>query len=280
MLAKDSVRSRLERTDAGLSYTEFSYMLLQAYDFVQLNRQFGCELQVGGSDQWGNITAGIDLARRMHGVQLYGLTLPLLTKSDGTKMGKTESGAIWLSAEKTSPYTFYQYWINVSDEDAGRCLRFLTELEQAEIEALDQARQDQPHLRESQRRLAQALTQLIHGDTGLAAAERATQVFFGAEIDNLTDRELLEIFADVPSREIPMQQLAGEGLPIIEAFVLGGLANSNGDARRAIQQGGAYVNNRRRTELADRLTTADLAGETVAVLRRGKKQYSLLRFQR
>ncbi len=280
MLGKDSVRSRLERTDSGLSYTEFSYMLLQAYDFVQLHREYGCELQVGGSDQWGNITAGIDLARRLHGVQLYGLTLPLLTKSDGAKMGKTESGAIWLSADRTSPYAFYQYWINVSDEDAGRCLRVLTELDRDEIEALDQSRQDEPHQRSSQRRLAQALTQLIHGTGGLAAAERATQVFFGAEIDHLTDRELLEIFVDVPSREIPLQSLTGEGLSLIEAFVLAGLANTNGEARRAIEQGGAYVNNRRRTDLADRLTTADLAGETVAVLRRGKKQYGLLRFQR
>ena len=136
MLAKDSVKNRLERTDCGLSYTEFSYMLLQAYDFVHLYEQYGCTLQVGGSDQWGNITAGIDLARRMRGVQLYGLTCPLLTKADGTKMGKTESGAIWLSADKTSPYAFYQYWINVADEDAGKCLRLLTELEQEEIEAL------------------------------------------------------------------------------------------------------------------------------------------------
>ena len=135
MLAKDSVRSRLERTDAGMSYTEFSYMLLQAYDFVHLNEHYGCELQVGGSDQWGNITAGIDLARRLRGVQLYGCTCPLLTKSDGTKMGKTESGALWLSAEKTSPYQFYQYWINLDDADVGRCLRFFTDLGKEEIDA-------------------------------------------------------------------------------------------------------------------------------------------------
>ena len=202
MLAKDSVKNRLERSDAGLSYTEFSYMLLQAYDFVHLYERYGCELQVGGSDQWGNITAGIDLARRVHGVQLYGLTLPLLTKSDGTKMGKTESGAIWLAPERTSPYAFYQHWINVADEDAGKCLRLLTELDRAEIELLDASRQDEPHLRHSQRRLAETLTQLIHGDAGLAKAQQATQVFFGAEIGDLTDRELLEIFADVPSKQV------------------------------------------------------------------------------
>ncbi len=234
MMAKDSVKSRLERTDSGLSYTEFSYMLLQAFDFVQLNQQFGCELQIGGSDQWGNITAGIDLARRMHAVQLYGLTLPLLTKSDGTKMGKTESGAVWLSPDKTSPYAFYQYWVNVSDADAGRCLRFLTELSHEEIEALDQSRESEPHRRNSQRRLAETLTQLVHGDDGLAAAERATQVFFGAEIDDLSDRELLEIFADVPSQALPMDRLSGDGLSLIEAFVLAGLAKSNGEARRTI----------------------------------------------
>jgi tyrosyl-tRNA synthetase len=278
MLAKDSVKTRLERTDAGLSYTEFSYMLLQAYDFVQLHEQYGCALQVGGSDQWGNITAGIDLARRLRGVQLYGLTLPLLTRSDGAKMGKTESGAVWLAPDRTSPYAFYQYWINVADEDAGRCLRMLTELDREEIEALDQSRQAEPHRRESQRRLAQALTALVHGPAGLSAAEKATQVFFGAEIDHLADRDLLEIFADVPSHDLPRSRLAGDGLPLVEALVLAGLAKSNGEARRAIEQGGAYVNNRRRTDVADRLTASDLAGESVAVLRCGKKRYGLLRF--
>lgn len=279
MTAKDSVKSRLDRTESGLSYTEFSYMLLQAFDFVQLNQQFGCELQVGGSDQWGNITAGIDLARRMRGVQLHGLTLPLLTKSDGTKMGKTEAGAIWLSPEKTSPFAFYQYWMNVADADTGRCLRLLTELPREEIEALDQSRETEPHVRESQRQLARSLTRLVHGDSGLAAAERATRALFGAEIEDLTDRELLEIFADVPSREVPMDRLTGEGLELIEAFVLAGLAKSKGEARRTVQQGGAYVNNRRRTELTERLSTTDLAGETVAVLRSGKKRFALLRFQ-
>ncbi|HEV3416402.1 MAG TPA: tyrosine--tRNA ligase, partial [Pirellulales bacterium] len=174
MLAKDSVKGRLERTDSGMSYTEFSYMLLQAYDFVHLADQFQCQLQIGGSDQWGNITAGIDLARRLSGGQLYGITWPLLTKSDGGKMGKTESGAIWLSAARTSPYQFYQYWINVEDADAGKCLRFLTELPREEIESLDAARAANPGARESQRRLADELTKLIHGDAGLAAARRAT----------------------------------------------------------------------------------------------------------
>ena len=190
MLAKDSVKGRIDR-DSGISYTEFSYMLVQAYDFVYLQQKYDCELQVGGSDQWGNITAGIDLGRRMHGVQLYGLTNPLLTKSDGGKMGKTEVGTVWLSAERTSPYQFYQYWINVDDADAGKCLRFLTELTREEIESLDAARAADPGKRESQRRLAEELTKLVHGDAGLSAAKRATEIFFGAEISELNDQQLV-----------------------------------------------------------------------------------------
>ncbi|HTQ37993.1 MAG TPA: tyrosine--tRNA ligase [Pirellulales bacterium] len=277
MLAKDSVKGRLER-DSGISYTEFSYMLLQAYDFVYLYQNHGCEMQIGGSDQWGNITAGIDLARRMHGVQLYGLTNPLLTKSDGGKMGKTESGTLWLSAQRTSPYQFYQYWINVDDADAGKCLRFLTELSQADVEPLDAARTANPGQRESQRRLAEELTRMVHGESGLTAAQRATEIFFGAEISQLNDKQLGEIFADVPSRELPRNRLAGEGLPLVEALVESGLAKSKGDARRTIQQGGAYVNNRRIGELEAKLTAAHLASETVMVLRSGKKSYALLRF--
>jgi len=278
MMAKDSVKSRLERADSGLSYTEFSYMLLQAYDFVHLHEHYHCELQIGGSDQWGNITAGIDLARRIRSVQLHGITWPLLTKSDGEKMGKTESGAVWLAPEKTSPYAFYQYWINVADEDAGRCLRFLTELSREEIESLDRSRSEAPHQRASQRALAVELTRLVHGDAGLAVAQRATDVFFGAAIENLTDNQLLEVFADVPRGQLSREQLAGEGLGIIDAFVESGLAKTKSEARRVVTQGGGYVNNRRRNDVATQLTGADLAGETVMVLRSGKKKYALLRF--
>jgi len=278
MMAKDSVKSRLE-SEAGISYTEFSYMLLQAYDFVHLLNEYGCELQIGGSDQWGNITAGIDLARRMKGAQLYGLTMPLLLTSDGRKMGKTERGAIWLSAEKTSPYEFYQYWMNVADEDAGRCLRMLTELSHEEIESLDAARQNEPQRRESQRRLAEELTRMVHGDEGLSVAQRATEVLFDKrEIQNFTDAQLQQIFADVPSKELPKDRLAGEGLNVIEAFHEAGLAKSKGDARRTISQGGAYVNNRRVEGIDRQLTSDDLASETVMVLRSGKKKYALLRF--
>jgi tyrosyl-tRNA synthetase len=283
MLAKDSVKSRLGRGDdadpsAGMSYTEFSYMLLQAYDFVHLHEKFGCELQAGGSDQWGNITAGIDLARRMKGAQLYGITWPLLTKSDGTKMGKTESGAVWLAADRTSPYQFYQYWINVDDADAGSSLRKLTDIGREEIEALDRSRAADPAKRESQRRLAEELTRLVHGKAGLASARQATEIFFGAEITKLTDAELGQIFADVPSKELPASALKTPGLPIIDALFEAGLAASKGEARRTVTQGGAYVNNRRIDSLDASLTSADLASESVVVLRSGKKKYALLRF--
>jgi tyrosyl-tRNA synthetase len=279
MLAKDSVKGRLERPDGGLSYTEFSYMLLQAYDFVHLNDHFGCQLQVGGSDQWGNITAGIDLARRMRGVQLYGITCPLLLDSQGEKIGKTAKGTkVWLSAERTSPYLFYQYWINLPDADAGKCLRYLTELPQEEIESLDESRAQEPGQRKSQRRLAQELTQLVHGDDGLVAAERASAVFFGGEIGDLDERQLLEVFLNAPSRELPRSALAGEGLGVLDAFVQAGLASSKGEARRLVKQGGAYINNRRVTDPERRLTEADLEGRSVLVLRSGKKRYALLKF--
>jgi len=283
MLAKDSVKSRIGRgaeddESTGMSYTEFSYMLLQAYDFVYLNRHFGCEVQAGGSDQWGNITAGIDLARRMHGTQLYGVTWPLLTKSDGAKMGKTESGTVWLSADKTSPYAFYQYWVNAADEDAGKCLRFLTELPHEEIESLDKSRTEEPHKRESQKRLASWLTEMVHGTDGLATALKATEIFFGAEIEDLSDAELAEIFADVPGCELPRDRLSGEGLNIIDAFTEAGLSKSKGEARRTISQGGAYVNNRKVEGIDRQLTESDLASETVMVLRSGKKKYALLKF--
>ena len=278
MLAKDSVRSRLERTDAGLSYTEFSYMLLQAYDFVHLFNEYTCEVQVGGSDQWGNITAGIDLARRLRGVQLYGMTCPLLTRSDGQKMGKSESGALWLDPEKTSPYQFYQYWINLDDADVATCLRFFTDLGQDTIDRVLAEHEADRGRRTAQRCLAAELTRLVHGPDGLTIAERATQIFFGAEIGELPEAQLQGIFADVPSRELPREKLQGNGLPMADALVAAGLAKSKGEARRTITHGGAYVNNRRAGELDRCLTLDDLVGESTIVLRSGKKKYGLLRF--
>jgi len=278
MLSKDSIKGRIERPDSGISYTEFSYMLLQAYDFVHLARTANCFLQAGGSDQWGNITAGIDLGRRMLGKELFGLTCPLLLTSDGKKMGKSERGALWLDPKRTSPYAFYQYWINVSDADVLMCLRFLTELPPEEINALQTSLQTEPHLRAAQKRLAQWLTQFVHGEEGLKAALRATEIFFGAAIESLDDSQLLDIFADVPSGQVERSKLEA-GLSIVDAFVLTGLAKSKGDARRAVEQGAANVNNRRVESIDRVLTLNDLASETVMVLRSGKKNYALLRVQ-
>ena len=277
MLAKDSVKSRLER-EGGISYTEFSYMLLQAWDFVHLSDALDCRVQIGGSDQWGNITAGIELGRRLRGRELHGITCPLLTKTDGTKMGKTAAGAVWLDPRRTSPFRFYQYWINLDDDDAGRCLLRLTELPQDEIRALDDARAANPAARDTQKRVAEELTRLVHGADGLAAARQATEIFFGAEIASLDDATLGEIFADVPSREFPRASLDGDGLPLVEAFEATGLAQSRGAARRTIEQGGGYVNNRRVADVGYRLTARDLAGTATLVLRSGRKSYALARF--
>jgi tyrosyl-tRNA synthetase len=276
MLAKESVKNRIDR-ESGISYTEFSYMLLQAYDFVHLSDAMGCDLQVGGSDQWGNITAGIDLARRMRSKQLYGFTCPLLTTADGTKMGKTEKGAIWLAADRTSPYAFYQYWINVADADVSRCLRFLTEIPREEIEALDASRTTNAAAGDSQRRLAESLTELAHGKEGLATAKRASEIFFGASIQDLDDTQLGEIFADVPSQELPRTQLEA-GLPLIDAVVASGLSKSKGEVRRKVEEGGVYVNNVRCADATRKLGTADLASKSMLVLRLGRKNYALLRF--
>ncbi|XZE22621.1 tyrosine--tRNA ligase [Pirellulaceae bacterium SH449] len=275
MLAKDSVRNRLENSDSGLSYTEFSYMLLQAFDFVHLAKNYGCKLQIGGSDQWGNITAGIDLGRRMLGLPLLGLTNPLLTTSDGRKMGKTESGTVWLDSNRTSPYQLYQYFINVADADVLLALRFLSDVDEEEYRSLESGMSNQPGA--AQRRLAQSVTRLVHGEAGLQSAVRASEYLFGGEIDRLSDSELLSIFADVPSQTAG-KELLGSGLGIVDALVLAGLSKSKGEARRLVESGGVYVNNRR-CEGVDRILSADdLASETVIVLRTGKKKYSLLRF--
>lgn len=278
MLSKDSVKSRLERADSGMSYTEFSYMLLQAYDFVYLHQHHDCTLQIGGSDQWGNITAGIDLGRRMHGSHLHGLTLPLLLTSDGRKMGKTERGAIWLDAEKTSPYAFYQYWYNVDDKDVMMCLRYLTEIDQAECSALEQAVTAEPEKRAAQIRLAGWLTEFIHGQDGLRSAERARAILFGGtEISSMNDDQLRDIFADVPSEDLPRSSL-DSGLNICDALAACKLCKSKSEARRTVSEGGAYVNNRRIDSPDVTLRVQDLASETIMVLRRGKKNYALIRF--
>lgn len=278
MMGKESVRARLN-SEAGLSYTEFSYMLLQAYDFVYLAREHGCLIQAGGRDQWGNITAGIDLSRRMLGTQVFGITAPLLTTSDGRKMGKTESGAIWLDPQRTSPYAFYQYWVRVGDDDVMRCIAYLTEIDKAEYDELADSNASDPGRRVAQKRLAEWMTEFVHGPEGLRSALAASKILFGGEIEDMDDAGLNEIFADVPSHELARNTLSGDGLWIVEALQSSGLAKSGGDARRAIKDGGAYVNNERVTDMDRRLTEDDLASETVMVLRKGKKNYALLRFK-
>jgi tyrosyl-tRNA synthetase len=275
MLAKESVRARLE-SPTGISYTEFSYMLMQAYDFLHLYRAEGCELQIGGSDQFGNITAGVDLARRLEGVQLFGLTSELVTDNEGQKLGKTAAGTVWLSPERTSPYAFYQYWLRVPDADAGRYLRMLTDLPHDSVEELEAQLEKEPQKRAAQRALAREITLLVHGEDGLGAAERATDALFGGDLDGLSEGELLEIFADVPSKELPRARLGQ--ITAADALVETGLAKSKSDARRVIEEGGASVGNRTIGSTDDVLTGSDLASETVMVLRRGKRSFGLLRF--
>jgi tyrosyl-tRNA synthetase len=278
MMAKESVRSRLSDRDQGISYTEFSYMLLQAYDFHVLAKRHGCLLQAGGSDQWGNITAGIELHRRMGGkAQLHGLTAPLLLDSSGKKMGKTAAGtSIWLDSDLTSPYAFYQYWLNVQDADVERLLKLFSWRELDEIDELVRAHAEAPERREGQKALASDVTSWVHGEAGLRAAVAATQVMFGGSLADLTDADLAPLLADVKSSEIEKHELAS-GIELTELLARTELAKSKGAARRLISGGGVYVNNVREADVARTLSTADLATETMLVLRAGKKNYHIVK---
>jgi tyrosyl-tRNA synthetase len=277
MMAKESVRNRVS-SEAGLSYTEFSYMLLQAYDFVRLAKDHDCLIQAGGSDQWGNITAGTDLGRRMLGKPLFGVTVPLLTTSEGAKMGKTEKGAVWLDPNRTSPYEFYQYWKNVPDADVMRCIAFLTEIDKAEYDELAALTASDPGKRTAQNRLAQWMTALVHGEEGLKSSLAATEKLFSGDLTGATDESLGTMFSDVPSKQLERTKLDGAGFWVVEALVAAGLASSNGEARRTIKEGGAYVGSQRVTDEQLKLTPQHLTSETVMVLRRGKKNYALLKF--
>lgn len=272
MLTKDSVKSRL---DTGISFTEFSYMLLQAYDFLHLYKEENCVLQTGGSDQWGNITAGTDLIRR-EGGKAHGLVFPLITKADGSKFGKTASGTVWLDPEKTSPYNFYQFWINTSDADVINYLKIFTWLDQKTIEELAAHHTSRPHERQPQKKLAQEMTTMIHGPTALERAEQASAALFGGSLAGLTAADIADIFADVPSIEIGKTALDG-GLPVVDLLVEAGAASGKGDARRSIDGGGMYLNNER----IDSSSAVVTAGQTIEgrflVLRKGKKRYHLVR---
>ena len=276
MMGKESVRKRLQ-SDAGMSFTEFSYQLLQAYDFHYLHRHLDCKLQVGGDDQWGNITAGIDLTRRLDRAEVYGLTSPLLTTATGAKFGKTEAGTIWLDANRTSPYEFYQYWVRVDDRDVIKMLKLFTYLDLNDIAELEGQVAAAPETRTAQQVLAEEVTRLVHGDAGVTAAKNASQVLFGQEITGLSDHELAAIFADVPSSEFDRARL-NDGLPLLDALVETGVCPSRGQAKKLIQSGGVYLNNRRVNGLETVLTPESLAGQSTLVLRTGKKNYHLVRF--
>lgn len=275
MTAKDSVKSRLE-SETGISYTEFSYMLLQAYDFVHLSRAHGCRLQVGGSDQYGNITAGCELSRKLGGPQLFGLTAPLLLDASGQKMGKTSTGErVWLDAERTSPYAFYQYWLNVTDEEAPRLLRLFSLRPLAELAELVREHDVDRSRRLAQRELARTMTDWVHGADVTSQVEVASRVMFGGSLEGLEDRDLALLATTVPVVELPRQELAA-GLGIVELLART-VADSKGAARRLVQQGGAYVNNVRISDLEHRVTLEHLATETFLVIRGGRKDYRLVR---
>ncbi|HVF73607.1 MAG TPA: tyrosine--tRNA ligase [Acidimicrobiales bacterium] len=269
MVAKESVRARLEDREQGISFTEFSYMLLQAYDFLRLFDDHGCRLQMGGSDQWGNITMGVDLIRRLRGEHAYGLTSPLVLKADGTKFGKTESGAVWLDPAKTTPYAFYQYFVRSEDAVVGQYLRYFTWLSHEEIEALDAATAEHPERREAQRTLAREVTALVHGADEAAKAEHAAAVLFTDEIASLDEATLLSVLADAPSATV------AAGASLVDALVATGLSGSKGDARRALQQKGIYVNGRQQSEDRE-LARDDALHDRFVVLRRGKRELALV----
>jgi len=276
MMAKDSVRSRLEG-ESGISYTEFSYMLLQAYDFVELSRSHGCRLQVGGSDQWGNITAGCELSRRMGGPQLYGLVAPLLLDASGQKMGKTSTGErVWLDPALTSPYKFYQYWLNVADDEAGKLLLIFNDRPVAELQELIATHLADPAKRTAQRILAEDFTAWVHGADAARRAVAASGVLFGGSLDGLTDDDLAALAPDVPHSDIPRTELE-PGVPIVDLLVARGLCSSKGEARRLIAGGGVYVNNVRVPSAELAVTTEHLATPSFLLLRSGKKKYHLLR---
>ena len=273
MVAKESVRARMEDREVGISYTEFSYMLLQAFDFLKLHQEYGCALQIGGSDQWGNITAGIDLIRKKLGKTAYGLTLPLITNADGTKFGKTEAGAVWLDAKRTSVYKFYQFWVNTDDRDVIRYLKYFTFLPKDGIEALAKQHTENPGAREAHKALAKSATDLIHGPAATAEAIRASEILFGGELKGVAESIFNEIVGEVPTREIEKAKLGGTGLPLVELLVHAGLCSSKGQARKDIEGGGVNVNNVREGGAARVVTLNDLLFGKHILLRKGKRNY-------
>jgi tyrosyl-tRNA synthetase len=275
MMQKESVRRRLDSED-GISFTEFCYSLMQAYDYLELFDRHKCTLQIGGSDQWGNITAGTDLIRRKRGAKAHAMVFPLLTTSSGQKFGKTEAGTVWLDPEMTSPYQFYQYWYNTDDRDVERFLKTFTFLSQERITELCKLLESAPEKREAQTELAREVTKLVHGDEGVKSAERAAHVLFGGSLDGLSKKEVLDIFADVPSHTLSNSELSA-GKLYVDLAVEAGLFKSKGEARRMIEAGGVYVNGVRVSDAAYTLSSKDAIDGELFVLRKGKKDYTVVR---
>ena len=275
MIKKESVQQRINRDEQGISYTEFSYSLLQGYDFSELNRRHDCVLQIGGSDQWGNITAGADLTRRLNQKHVFGLTLPLVTKSDGTKFGKTESGAVWLDGRKTSPYAFYQFWLNTADADVYKFLRYFTFLSVAEIEVIEAADRDSGKKPEAQRILAEQATELVHGKAALEAAQRISQSLFSGSVDALTESDFEQLAQD----GVPGVALESSADGLIDTLVAAGLAKSKSEARGFLQSGSVTVNGAKVDALDHRFTDTDRRFGRFTLLRRGKKNYAMLRWR-
>ena len=276
MVSKESVRARMEDRDAGISFTEFSYMLLQAFDFYHLKQAHDCDLQIGGSDQWGNITAGIELTRRKLNQTVFGLTLPLITNADGSKFGKTEAGAVWLDTARTSVYKFYQFWIRADDRDAIRYLKYFTFHSREEIEALEKQHEENPSARAAHTALAVAMTNLIHGEEATSEAQKASKILFGGELEGINESTFNEIVGEVPTVEIESAELEGEGMPILELFVASGLCQSNGQARKDLQGGGLNLNNERQSDPKLKITTDSLLFDKHLLVRKGKRNYTVL----
>jgi tyrosyl-tRNA synthetase len=273
MVAKESVRARMEDREAGISYTEFSYMLLQAFDFYVLCRDHNCELQIGGSDQWGNITAGIDLCRKKLGKTVYGLTLPLITNTDGSKFGKTAAGAVWLDPKRTSVYRFYQFWINTDDRDVIRYLKFFTFFPSEEITSLESQQAQNPGARVAHKALAKSVTDLIHGERATQEAIRASEILFGGNLEGISESTFNDIVGEVPTKEIETTKLDGAGLPLVELLIHSGLCPSKGQARKDIEGGGVNINNVREASPTRAVKTNDLLFGKHLLLRKGKKNY-------
>ena len=268
----------MEDRDTGISYTEFSYMLLQAFDFYHLRKDFDCEVQIGGSDQWGNITAGIDLSRKKLSKTVYGITLPLITNSDGSKFGKTAAGAIWLDPKKTSVYRFYQFWIQTDDRDVIRYLKYFTFLTREEIEALEAQHNEAPERRQAQKALAKTMTTMIHGTEATEEAEKASQILFGGNLDGITEASFNDIINEIPSVTIPKQRLQ-DTYSIVDLVVEAKLCPSKGQARKDIAGGGININNVKQQDSQLTLTEQYLLFDRFLLLRKGKKNYLLTSFE-